>query len=816
MCSVKAEQAKELNMLVQKSSLQVGVDLEQLEEVLKAPTVVDVGFGGTDGTAGEATSSDQRQGGSVGGSHRNIGGDYEKAPWSETTAQSIIPEATANSREHWFYVNVGNDNTIVCCEHYNGRWDELLPTDFMIIDKNYGKTCVICSANEISSQYHLWPPLNQRSQIIQMAARTKNLINKLGRDGNPVTDPQVDFLQFLKDITNATVGNKLVPFGEALLKALSHFGMVRVPRDRVGQIFQGKRGRQYVVIREEFHMSDCGSRFAYRVSKDYGNVFYKDYLKHVLGRENKSKNTYITAYEGDAVNKILQECAIYKDLDSMCLIEDDEAEIISEIYANSKKERDAEKDDPMGEEGQGEDVGRSAASGAASSSAGVDAEGVKVSEKGPMSKQELYDLVDKAMQAPSAHSMKGEGFKLDSDKIYHPLTTQIANEFQYCYHVTELKLLIDIIEGGLRPGGETGGRTHVFFNPFAPWDDRYKNILGGELTHLGTIRVALVFSVNNLIGFNGMVTASGQIVVGGNVPFSEVEGAWYQNNRYEWIRLLVPAGELQMIRATKEPAEIATRGTVLKIAREVYDDINPEDNIPFYLKVLIPIAPLPVAQATSRNKTVRCCFGLDIKDIYQDLYTVGYKSDHAASSTMSQLLSRCSGELVQSTDSWHSLTNLAWALCRLPTWEGPLGQAVMGQILRRSFDLGLESAPGRDLPVLLWSLAWAQRSGAQLPLSPLTRQPLWEPLLLRLPEVTPQGLAMMLWSFAALESEGLAVPKQTYREVLQQVEQHPMSEFKAREVANMTWSVATVQASMPSWLLEELPERASEFRSMEG
>eukprot|EP00435_Cladocopium_sp_Y103_P000343 s3361_g1.t1 len=187
-----------------------------------------------------------------------------------------------------------------------------------------------------------------------------------------------------------------------------------------------------------------------------------------------------------------------------------------------------------------------------------------------------------AVRAPSAHSMKVEGFKLDADKIYHPLTTQLANEFQYCYHVTELKLLIDIIEGGLRPGGETGGRTHVFFNPFAPWDDRYKNILGGELTHLGTIRVALVFNVNNLIGFNGMVTASGQIVVGGNVPFSEVEGAWYQNNRYEWIRLLVPAGELQMIRATKEPAEIATRGTVLKIAREVYDDINPDDNIPFY------------------------------------------------------------------------------------------------------------------------------------------------------------------------------------------------------------------------------------------
>jgi hypothetical protein len=36
-------------------------------------------------------------------------------------------------------------------------------------------------------------------------------------------------------------------------------------------------------------------------------------------------------------------------------------------------------------------------------------------------------------------------------------------------------------------------------------------------------------------------------------------------------------------------------------------------------------------------------------------------------------------------------------------WMGS-SQAVMAQILRRSFDLGLESAPGRDLPVLLWSL----------------------------------------------------------------------------------------------------------------
>ena len=38
------------------------------------------------------------------------------------------------------------------------------------------------------------------------------------------------------------------PYGEILLKALSHFGLVRVPRERVTQIFMGKRGRQYTVL----------------------------------------------------------------------------------------------------------------------------------------------------------------------------------------------------------------------------------------------------------------------------------------------------------------------------------------------------------------------------------------------------------------------------------------------------------------------------------------------------------------------------------------------------------------------------------------
>ena len=78
----------------------------------------------------------------------------------------------------------------------------------------------------------------------------------MAEEGHKVEDPRDNFVQFLmKDITYAMVGNKRIPHGEILLKAISHFGMVRVPRDRVTQI-----------IREEFLLDggDGGhERFAY-------------------------------------------------------------------------------------------------------------------------------------------------------------------------------------------------------------------------------------------------------------------------------------------------------------------------------------------------------------------------------------------------------------------------------------------------------------------------------------------------------------------------------------------------------------------------
>ena len=283
MCSLNVEAAKGLNDMVRESSMKVGINLELMEDVLKEPLSIQIGTGGG---VPDTASTESTRPGTVGGGRRRSNVEYEKAPWIEATVRSVLPEPSANMYDMWFYVNHGRDEMILCQGHYLGDDDEVMPTDQLRQDFNYGKECIACRASETMRDYQLWPPEYQRKTIVKTAARSRAFFNIMLESGNPVTDPQKDFVQFLKDITKSMVGNKGCEHGEILMKALSHFGMVRVPRDRVKQIFVGKRGRQYGVIREEFTLgegNDAHERFAYRVTKDYGNVFYKDYLKMVLG-----------------------------------------------------------------------------------------------------------------------------------------------------------------------------------------------------------------------------------------------------------------------------------------------------------------------------------------------------------------------------------------------------------------------------------------------------------------------------------------------------------------------------------------------------
>ena len=92
-----------------------------------------------------------------------------------------------------------------------------------------------------------------------------------------------------------------------------------------------------------------------------------------------------------------------------------------------------------------------------------------------------------------------------------------------------------------------------------------------------------------------MVNASCQLVVSGNIPFSEVIGAWYQANNYNWERLLVDSGRLQLVRSCNEPRPIATASTVMRIAKTLLNEINADDNIPYYNEFVKDIEQLEKA-----------------------------------------------------------------------------------------------------------------------------------------------------------------------------------------------------------------------------
>ena len=225
-----------------------------------------------------------------------------------------------------------------------------------------------------------------------------------------------------------------------------------------------------------------------------------------------------------------------------------------------------------------------------------------------------------AVRSPGGFSARGSDFRLDYSKICHPITTRIADDIWFCHHVTEFKNVVGIIKEGLRPGGHRGGRTQVFLNPFVPWDKRYREILGGQLTHLGQPRMVLTFSVHRLMSLGIMINASGQMVVNGNIPFSEVIAAWYQNNNYDWERLVVDSGKFQLVRACQEPKEIATANTVLRVSKALLDDIDSEDNIPFYDKFVEDVAKLEsLSGALSPDSELRN----DIVTFISENYTPG-------------------------------------------------------------------------------------------------------------------------------------------------------------------------------------------------
>eukprot|EP00435_Cladocopium_sp_Y103_P053623 s370_g17.t1 len=179
-----------------------------------------------------------------------------------------------------------------------------------------------------------------------------------------------------------------------------------------------------------------------------------------------------------------------------------------------------------------------------------------------------------AVRAPSGHSRSGFGeVQLKEELLSHPMTPGFVAAMPECYHETDRDLLMQIWEGGLQPGaGAEQGRICTFFNPFPPWDNRSWKIVKGTAKHKTEPTEVIMQE------FEGRVTASGQPVTTMTTPFGKIRGAWVEDARKNWHRLLVPSGPCQLIKSVRSPGRYATRDTIIREARLCATAVGDEDS----------------------------------------------------------------------------------------------------------------------------------------------------------------------------------------------------------------------------------------------
>ena len=135
-----------------------------------------------------------------------------------------------------------------------------------------------------------------------------------------------------------------------------------------------------------------------------------------------------------------------------------------------------------------------------------------------------------AIRATSGHSFTGSHrhpllVNIDHENVNIKLTHEFAAKMAGGYHVTQVRNLMSIVNGGIIPGGGYGSRDHAFFGEFAPWDPRNSstlNYLGSENEYL----LVLYVPASRLLKYRSSITYNGDIVVMDTVPFPEVQEIW--------------------------------------------------------------------------------------------------------------------------------------------------------------------------------------------------------------------------------------------------------------------------------------------------
>eukprot|EP00435_Cladocopium_sp_Y103_P021927 s3816_g5.t1 len=218
-----------------------------------------------------------------------------KAKWMDVETANLDLDPRPAMSAYWLPVNLEKETDILCrrCR---------LAKSFAELEsvEDDARFCINCSANN-QSQYKRTGPELQESQALMILATRLKVALRLSGAG--VQDPRAGFKDWLINVAASFVANHGLPYGEKLMKAVSHMGGVRVPVEQVKEIFKNGRGKQFSVYRTFIPFLPSSQAtgavpapqdgiVAYRLMKDCGNVLYKDFLTKVIDDDNKMNEIF--------------------------------------------------------------------------------------------------------------------------------------------------------------------------------------------------------------------------------------------------------------------------------------------------------------------------------------------------------------------------------------------------------------------------------------------------------------------------------------------------------------------------------------------
>ena len=205
-----------------------------------------------------------------------------KTTWVEPVVGTHELEPIFSDRCLWFWVDKENED-ILC---YTCR--TAVTMDVVEQCQNRPAFCINCSANTQDHYKRVSPTLEARKSVLLLAARIKVAFETCGIH---LIDINQGFQGWLSATAQAMVSNALLTYGENLMKSVSHMGGVRISKRQAVEIFRNGRGKQFSIYRERVY--DEASKqwlLAFRVTKDCGNVAYKDFFEKVAVPEIKDRN----------------------------------------------------------------------------------------------------------------------------------------------------------------------------------------------------------------------------------------------------------------------------------------------------------------------------------------------------------------------------------------------------------------------------------------------------------------------------------------------------------------------------------------------